>query len=120
MNRKAINIIPLFVFAVILLCCSSISFALADIQKYRQDLKHAVRTLPESSIVLHDKLFKAGQAFESVGIFSEARRAYQYLDLIWDKYPPTDDRRHQLLKKKIASLKKKQDTPQPGALTLLK
>ena len=119
MNTKRIKIIPLFVFAVILLCCS-ISPAQADIQKYRQDLKHAVKTLPESSIVFHDKLFKGGQAFESVGIFSEARRVYQYLDLIWDKYPPTDNGRHQLLKKKIAALKKKKDIPLPGALTLIK
>jgi len=109
----------LFVFFIVLLWCS-ISPAQADIQQYRQDLKQTVRTLPQHSIVLQDKLLDAGQQFEIVGIFSEARRAYQYLDLIWDKYPPTDNTRHQILKTKIASLKKKQDTPLSGALTLVK
>ena len=108
-----------FVFFMILLCCS-ISSVQADIQQYRQDLKQTVRTLPEHSIVLQDKLMDAGQQFEAVGIFSEARRAYQYLDLIWNKYPPTDNTQQQLIKKKIASLKKKQDTPQAGSLTLIK
>ncbi|SMD02246.1 hypothetical protein SAMN02746065_1223 [Desulfocicer vacuolatum DSM 3385] len=119
MKTKKINLTALFFGVVTLLCCS-ISPARADIQKYRQDLKQAVRTLPEASIVLHDKLFDTGQVFETVGVFSEARRAYQYLDLIWDKYPPTDNGRHQLLKKKIAALKKKQDTPLAGAFTLIK
>ncbi|MFH2057533.1 MAG: hypothetical protein ABIJ59_01365 [Pseudomonadota bacterium] len=118
MNTKKICITTLFVFSVISLCCS-ISPVQADIQQYRQDLKQAVRNLPEDSIILHDKLLDAGQEFESVGIFSEARRAYQYLDLIWEKYPPTDNARHQLLKQKIAALKKKQDTPLTGALTLI-
>ncbi|MBU1344258.1 MAG: hypothetical protein KKE44_17920 [Proteobacteria bacterium] len=118
MNTPKKSITILFVCFMILVCGSS-SPAQADIQQYRQDLKQSVKTLPEHSIVLQDKLLDAGQQFETVGIFSEARRVYQYLDLIWEKHPPADNTRHQLLKKKIASLKNKQDTPLAGALTLV-
>ncbi|GAB6145901.1 hypothetical protein [Desulfocicer niacini] len=115
-SPKSISI--LFTYFILLLCCGT-SLAHADIQQYREELKQSVRTQPEYSIVLQEKLQDAGQQFEAVGIFSEARRVYQYLDLIWEKYPPADNARHQLIKKKIASLKKKQDTPLAGALTLV-
>ena len=109
-SPKSISI--LFTYFILLLCCGT-SLTHADIQQYREELKQSVRTQPEYSIVLQEKLQDAGQQFEAVGIFSEARRVYQYLDLIWEKYPPADNARHQLIKKKIASLKKNRTRPWP-------
>ena len=59
---------------------------------------------------------KPVSSLRAAGIFSEARRCYQYLDFIWEKFPPTDPARHPALKQKIATLKKRQDNPLAGTL----
>ncbi len=105
--KKAICLIIL----LFLLCCGP-SWAWADLGKLKSDLKQAVLSLPEDSKVLHDKLLEAGERFEKAGIYSEARRYYKYLDILWDKHPPAEKNDHQRLRTKIAAIAKKQDVPQ--------
>jgi len=90
--------------------------AQTNVGALKQTLKQAIQTLPQDSHKLQDTLLKTGEQFEAAGIFSEARRCYQYLDFIWEKFPPTDPARHPALKQKIAKLKKRQDNPVAGTL----
>ena len=85
-----------------------------DMEALKQTLKQAVQTLPQGSRELQDTLMDIGGQFEAAGIFSEARRCYQYLDFIWEKAPPVDPSRHTALKQKIAELKNRQDNPAAG------
>ena len=90
--------------------------AQTNVGALKQTLKQAIQTLPQDSHKLQDTLLKTGEQFEAAGIFSEARRCYQYLDFIWEKFPPADPARHPALKQKIAKLKKRQDNPLAGTL----
>jgi len=106
-----------FCLAVLLLVLSSAdAFGAIDIHQLRQDLKQSIQNLPKDSPELQDTLLDSGKTFEAAGLFSEARRCYQYLDWLWENFPPTDPSRHPRLKQKIAELKDKQDDPAAGIL----
>ncbi|WP_035237102.1 hypothetical protein [Desulfobacter vibrioformis] len=92
------------------------ALALTNAEALKQTLKQAIQTLPQDSETLQETLLKTGEQFEAAGIFSEARRCYQYLDFIWEKFPPADPARSPALKRKITELKNRQDNPVAGTL----